>query len=170
MLQSFGHKVIATATNGRDAIRLAGETKPDLVILDVGMPDMDGIAVAEQILAVQSVPIIMVTGVTRDEVLERAGKVEIQSYLIKPFSKEQLHSAIRLAVVRHHNSESARNKIAELTSEIEVSKIIGRAVELLIGKFGIDRAEAMEKLEAAAQARSCSVADAAKAISATLGR
>jgi len=170
MLNSFGHKVVATASNGPDAIRLAEETKPDLIILDVGMPGMDGIVTAEQILNKQSVPIIIVTGVTRDEALERAGRLEIQSYLIKPFSKEQFHSAIRLAVVRHHNSQSAQHKIQELTSEIEVSKIINRAVELLIGKFGIDRAEAMEKLEAAAQARSCSVADAAKAISATLGR
>jgi len=170
MLQSFGHQVVATAGSGRDAIRLAAEKKPDLIILDVGMPDLDGIEVAKQILASQSVPIIMVTGVTRDEVLERAGLVQIQSYLIKPFSKEQFHSAIRLAVIRHHNSLTDKNKIAELTTEIEVSKIISRAVELLIGKFGIDRTEAMEKLEAAAQARSCSVADAAKAISATLGR
>ena len=170
ILKSFGHKVIASAGNGPDAIRLADETQPDLVILDVGMPGMDGISVAEKILAKRSVPIVIVTGVTKDEAIERAGKLAIQSYLIKPFSKEQLHSAIRLAVVRHHNSQTDRNKIAELTSEIEISKIINRAVELLIGKFGIDRSEAMEKLEAAAQARSCSVADAAKAISATLGR
>jgi response regulator NasT len=170
MLQSFGHKVSATANNGLDAIRLAAEKKPDLIILDVGMPGMDGITVAEKILAVQSVPIIIVTGVTRDEAVDRASQLEIQSYLIKPFSKEQFQSAIRLAVVRHHNAQSAVKKIEELTSEIEMSKIINRAVELLIGKFGIDRSEAMEKLEAAAQARSCSVADAAKAISATLGR
>ena len=150
ILENFGHKVVAVANNGADAIRLAGENKPDMIILDVGMPGMDGITVAEQILAKQSVPIIIVTGVTKDTVLERAGKLDIQSFLIKPFSKEQLHSAIRLAMVHHHNLVAARNKIEELTR--------------------IDRVEAMEKLEAAAQARSCPVADAAKAISATLGR
>ena len=170
VLQGFGHKIVATAGNGLEAIRLAAEKQPDLIIMDVGMPGMDGITVAEKILAVQSVPIIIMTGVTREEAMDRASQLEIQSYLIKPFGKEQLQSAIRLAVVRHHNSQAARKKIEELTDEIEMSKIISRAVELLIGKFGIDRSEAMEKLEAAAQARSCSVAEAAKAISTTLGR
>ena len=170
MLTSFGHNVAGVANNGPDAIRLAAELKPDLIIMDVGMPGMDGVTVAEQILAAQSVAVIMVTGVTREEIVERASRLQIQSYLIKPFSKEQLQSAIRLAMVHHHNARESAKKIKELTSEIEVSKIINRAVELLIGKFGIDRSEAMEKLEAAAKARSCSVSDAAKAISATLGR
>lgn len=170
MLQSMGHNVVARAQNGREAIRLASEHKPDLIILDVGMPDMDGLAAAEQILAEYSVPIIIGTGITQNEILERAGKLEIQSYLIKPFRKEQLVTAIRLAMARHHSMQAAKTKIAELTSEIEVIKIVNHAVELLIGKFGIDRIEAMEKLEAAAQARSCSVTEAAKAISATLGR
>lgn len=170
LLESFGHKVLAVADNGPDAIRLAIEKKPDLIILDIGMPGMDGIAVAEKILAGQSVPIIIVTGITREELVDRASKLEIQSYLVKPFSKEQFQSAITLAMVRHQNARLAIKKIEELTGEIETSKIINRAVELLIGKFGIDRAEAMEKLEAAAGARSCSIVDAAKAISATLSR
>jgi CheY-like chemotaxis protein len=77
ILQGFGHKIAATAGNGLDAIRLAAEKQPDLIILDVGMPGMDGIAVAEKILAVQSVPIIIVTGVTREEAVDRASQLEV---------------------------------------------------------------------------------------------
>jgi len=169
MLQSFGHTVVARATSGEEAVRLARELRPDLIILDVGMPGMDGVTAAEQILSERSVPIIIETGIAQEEAIDRASKLDIQSYLIKPFRKEQLQTSVRLAMVRHHKTQSAKQKIAELKGEIEVGKIVNRAVELLIGKFGIDRAEAMEKLEAAAQARSCSITDAAKAISATLG-
>jgi response regulator NasT len=170
MLQSLGHEVVAKAHSGADAIRLASEHQPDLIILDISMPDMDGLDVAEKILAERSVPIIIGTGVTREEFVDRASRMNIQSYLIKPFRKEQLQSSIRLAMVRHHNAHSSKVKIEELTNELAVTKAVDRAVELLISKFGIDRTEAMEKIEAAAKVRSCSIAEAAKAIGVTLAR
>ena len=170
MLESLGHEVVGKALNGEDAIRIAREQQPDLVIMDINMPGMDGIEVAEKILSERSVAIMLITGVTKEELVDRASKLNIQSYLIKPFSKDQLQSSLRLAMVRHYNSHTARIKIQQLTTELEVTKAVDRAVELLIAKFGIDRSEAMEKLEAAAKVRSCSLADAARAISVTLSR
>ncbi|MEI8340984.1 MAG: response regulator [Verrucomicrobiota bacterium] len=102
ILKSFGHKVVAKAKNGEEAIRLAKKHRPDLIILDIDMPDMDGLEAAEQILAERNVPIIIATGITRDEALVRASKLNIQSYLIKPYRNLQIETSISLAMIRHH--------------------------------------------------------------------
>jgi len=169
MLKSVGHKVVATARSGPEAIRLAEAKNPDLIVMDIGMPGMDGITAAEQILARQSVPIIIVTGTTRDEAMNRIGRLKIQTCLIKPFSKEQLRSAITLAMIGHYNTELAMKKIDELNREIERSKTISDAVKWIVEEFGVDPAHAMEQIQAAARERSCSVEEAAQGITATHG-
>ena len=120
MLKSVGHKVVATARNGPDAIRMAEFCEPDLILMDIGMPGMDGITAAEKILAKKSVPIIILTGTALDETMDRIGPLEIQSCLIKPFSKEQLRSAIRLAMIRHQTSKP--QKPTELPEDIQLTK------------------------------------------------
>ncbi len=167
-LKSLGHEVIAVADNGEDAVTLAREKNPDLIILDIDMPRLDGINAAKQILAESSVPVVISSGRTDPETLQRARKLNIQAYLVKPFSRAQLSSAIIMAVAQHQNLLTAKMKIAELTDEIRVVKSVDLAVELLMEKFRIDRKEALEKLEMAALARPCSLVDAATAISATL--
>lgn len=167
-LKSLGHEVIAVANNGEDAVTLAREKKPDLIILDIDMPRMDGVDAAKRILAEASVPIIISSGRTDPETLQRARKLNIQAYLVKPFSRAQLNSAITMAMSQYQALLTAKMKIAELTDEIRVVKSVDLAVELLMEKFRIDRREALEKLEAAARARPCSLVDAAIAISATL--
>ena len=169
MLKSVGHKVVATARTGPEAIRLAEAKKPDLIVMDIGMPGMDGITAAEQILAHQSVPIIIVTGTTRDEAMNRIGRLKIQTCLIKPFSKEQLRSAITLAMIGHYNTESAMKKIDELSHEIERSKTISNAVKLLVEKTGVDPSQAMEQIQTSARERASSVEEAAQVINSTLG-
>jgi len=167
-LKTLGHDVIAVADNGEDAVALARKHQPDLIILDIDMPRLDGMDAAKQILAEMSVPVIISSGRTDPETLQRARKLEIQAYLVKPFSRDQLNSAITIAVGQHQSLFNAKMKIEELTDEINVVKSVDLAVELLMEKFRIDRKESLEKLEAAARARPCSLVDAAKAISATL--
>jgi response regulator NasT len=167
-LRGLGHEVIASADNGQAAVDLALKHRPDLIILDYVMPEIDGIEAAELILAEMSVPILLSTGRSDDATLHRARKANIQAYLVKPFHKEQLKTAVTMALAHHHAMLSAQAKIAALQNELEVVKTVDLAAELLMEKFRIDRKEALEKLETAARARTCSLVDAAKAIATTL--
>ena len=115
-----------------------------------------------------SVPIIMSTGRTDDETLQRAKRADIHSFLVKPFHREQLKSAITMALARHHEVLSTQAKIADLENELAVVKAVDLAASLLMEKFRIDRRDAIEKLETAAKARSCSLLDASRAVAATL--
>ena len=160
-LKSLGHEVVGSVDNGVDAVELASRHQPDLVILDFEMPKMDGFEAAERILQHASVPIIISTGKTDCESLSRAQNLDIQAYLVKPFSKAQLNSSITVALSQHQKLLSARVKIAALTNEIELVKAVDMAVSLLMEKFRIDRKEALEKLETAARVRNNTLADVA---------
>src|SRR5271154_6880069 len=146
-LKSLGHEVVGSVDNGVDAVELATRHHPDLIILDLDMPKMDGYEAAEKILAIASVPIIISTGKSDNESLVKTKNLDIQGYLVKPFSKAQLNSTITVALSQHQKLLAARVKIAALTNEIELVKAVDLAVSLLMEKFRIDRKEALEKLE-----------------------
>jgi len=167
-LKSLGHEIVGSADNGVDAVALAIKHKPDLVILDLEMPKMDGFEAAEKILEDCSVPIIVSTGKSDCASLERAQNIDIQAYLVKPFSKAQLNSSISVALSQHQKLLSAKVKIAALTNEIELVKVVDLAVSLLMEKFRIDRMEALEKLETVARVRNHTLAEVAKAMVSTL--
>jgi len=167
-LKSLGHEVVGQADNGADAVELAAKHQPDLIILDLEMPKMDGFEAAEKILDAASVPIIISTGKSDEASLHRAQHLDIQAYLVKPFSKAQLNSSICVALSQHQKLLAARVKIAALTNEIELVKTVDLAVSLLMEKFRIDRKEALEKLETAARVRNNTLAEVAKAMVATL--
>jgi response regulator NasT len=167
-LRDLGHETVATGSDGLQAVELARKFRPDLVVIDYAMPNMDGMEAAEMIIQEMSIPIVLSTGRTDDATLQRARKADIHSYLVKPFHREQLKSAITMAMVRHQEKLASEAKIEELKSELTVVKAVDLAASLLMEKFRIDRSDAIEKLEMAARARSCSLLDAAKAIAATL--
>jgi AmiR/NasT family two-component response regulator len=167
-LKDLGHETVATGTDGLQAVELARKHKPDLIVIDYAMPNMDGMDAAEIIMKELAIPIVLSTGRTDDTTLQRARKADIHAYLVKPFHREQLKTAITMAMVRHHEKLASAAKIAELQSELTVVIAVDHAAALLMEKFRIDRRDAIEKLETAARARSCSLLDAAKAVSATL--
>lgn len=167
-LKDLGHDTVATGKDGIQAVELARKHQPDLIIMDYAMPNMDGMEAAEVIIREMCIPIVLSTGRTDDSTLQRARKAEIHSYLVKPFHREQLKTAITMAMVRHHEKLASEAKIAELQSELTVVKAVDLAASLLMEKFRIDRRDAIEKLETAARARSCSLLDASKAVAATL--
>ena len=167
-LRDLGHEVVATGADGLDAVDLARKHRPDLIVIDYAMPNMDGMEAAEQIIKEMAVPIVLSTGRTDDATLQRARRADIHSYLVKPFHREQLKTAITMAMVRHREKLASIAKIAELTSELTVVKAVDLAASLLMEKFRIDRQDAIEKLETAARARSCSLLDASRAVAATL--
>jgi response regulator NasT len=167
-LRDLGHEVVATGTDGVQAVELARKHQPDLIVIDYAMPNMDGMEAAELIMKEMAIPIVLSTGRTDDSTLQRARKADIHSYLVKPFHREQLKTAITMAMVRHHEKLAAAAKISELQDELAVVKAVDHAASLLMEKFRIDRRDAIEKLETAARARSCSLLDASRAVAATL--
>lgn len=169
-LKNLGHEVVGTGHDGDEAVELARKHQPELVVIDYAMPNTDGMTAAETILKEMAIPIVLSTGRTDDETLQRAKKADIHSFLVKPFHQEQLKTAITMALVRHHEKLSAAAKIAELQNELSVVKAVDMAASLLMEKFRIDRRDAIEKLETAARARACSLLDAAKAVTATLSQ
>ncbi len=167
-LRDLGHETVATGSDGLQAVELARKHQPDLIIIDYAMPNMDGMDASEVIMKEMAIPIVLSTGRTDDATLQRARKADIHSYLVKPFHREQLKTAITMAMVRHHEKLASEAKIAELQNELAVVKAVDLAASLLMEKFRIDRRDAIEKLETAARARSCSLLDASKAVAATL--
>ena len=119
ILKSLGHKVVAVASDGKQAVKLARELSPDLVIMDIDLPGMNGIVAATRILDKQSVPLIISTGRTDSEALESTKELNIQAFLVKPFSAVQLKSAIAVAMSQHRMHRQARQKITELSGALE---------------------------------------------------
>jgi len=167
-LRDLGHETVATGSDGLQAVELARKHRPDLIVIDYAMPNMDGMEAAELIIQEMAIPIVLSTGRTDDSTLQRARKADIHSYLVKPFHREQLKTAITMAMVRHREKLASEAKINELQNELTVVKAVDLAASLLMEKFRIDRRDAIEKLETAARARSCSLLDASKAVAATL--
>jgi response regulator NasT len=167
-LKDLGHEPIATGHDGQEAVDLARKHQPDMIVIDYAMPNMDGMTASEIILKEMAIPIVLSTGRTDDQTLQRARKADIHSFLVKPFHREQLKTAITMALVRHQEKLASAAKIAELQNELSVVKAVDLAASLLMEKFRIDRRDAIEKLETAARARGCSLLDAAKAVTATL--
>jgi DNA-binding NarL/FixJ family response regulator len=119
VLKSLGHRVLAVAQDGAQAVKLAQDLNPGLVIMDIDLPGMNGVAAARKILERQSVPLIISTGRTDSEALESTRELDIQAFLIKPFSAVQLKSAIAVALSQHRMQAEARRKISELSGALE---------------------------------------------------
>ena len=122
ILVTFGHKVVAVAPDGLQAVKLAGELSPDLVIMDMDLPQMNGATAARKILEARSVPLIISTGRTDAAALESIRDLNIQAFLIKPFSGVQLKSAIAIALSQHRMQSRAQQTINQLNGALEVAQ------------------------------------------------
>ena len=120
MLQEAGYEVCAQATNGEEAIALANETKPDLCILDVKMPILDGISAAEKIISIA--PVLMLTAFSQRELVERARDAGVMAYVVKPFSIGDLVPAIEIAMSRHTQMKSLAEEVADLQERLELER------------------------------------------------
>jgi two-component system, response regulator PdtaR len=127
MLQEEGYDVVGEAGDGEQAVRLAEELKPDLVILDVKMPVLDGISAAEQIVAQRIAAVVMLTAFSQRELVERAVEAGAMAYLVKPFAKSDLLPTIEVAVSRHAQLAALEGEVADLTERLETRKLVDRA-------------------------------------------
>ena len=151
LLEGAGFEVCAEAKDGLEAVELAREQQPDLAILDVKMPRLDGIEAARRIMDERPIPIVMLTAYGQDELVSRAIEVGVFGYLVKPFRESDLLPAIHTARARHDELAALREEAESLAEALAARKSIERAKGLLMAKEGITEQEAFARLRRASQ-------------------
>jgi len=162
MLQEAGYEVVAQATNGEEAIALAIEHQPDLAILDVKMPVLDGISAAEKIISIA--PVLMLTAFSQRELVDRARDAGVMAYVVKPFTISDLVPAIEIAFSRHTQMKSLAEEVADLHERLETRKIIDRAKGILMKALNLSEPEAFSWIQRAAMDRRLTMKDVAHAV------
>lgn len=142
MLAEQGYDVVGQAGDGRTAVRLAHELTPDVVILDVKMPELDGIAAAEQITAARVAPVVLLTAFSQRDLVERAREAGVMAYLVKPFGAADLLPAIEMARSRFSELQALEREVADLHGRLEARKLVDRAKSVLQMRHGLDEPEA----------------------------
>src|SRR5881396_1805286 len=151
MLARAGLEVCAEARDGEEAVELARTLEPDLAIMDVKMPGLDGIEAARRILDERPIPIVMLTAYGQDELVSRAVEAGVFGYLVKPFREQDLLPAIHTARARHEELQELRDETDSLSEALASRKSIERAKGLLMAREGLTEQEAFERLRRASQ-------------------
>jgi response regulator NasT len=162
MLTEAGYEVIAQAENGAVAVELAKQHNPDLAILDVKMPEMDGITAAEQIISIA--PVLMLTAFSQRELVERARDAGVMAYVVKPFSINDLVPAIEIAISRHRQMKSLESEVADIYDRLETRKVIDRAKGILMKAMNLSEPESFSWIQKTAMDRRISMKEVANAI------
>jgi two-component system, response regulator PdtaR len=168
LLEEAGHEVCAEARDGAEAIELAESEEPELAILDVKMPRLDGIEAARRILEERPIPIVMLTAYGQDELVARAVEAGVFGYLVKPFRESDLLPAIATARARHEELSALREEADSLAEALAARKAIERAKGILMERDGISEKEAFERLRRASQVSGKPMKVVAEALVATL--
>ncbi|MFZ2503970.1 MAG: response regulator [Nocardioides sp.] len=147
MLGEEGYVVVGQAADGAEAVRLAEELRPDVVMMDVKMPVLDGIAAAERIAAAKIAPVVILTAFSQRELVERAREAGAMAYLVKPFSRADLVPAIEMARSRYAEWAALEQEVADLQQRLETRKVIDRAKGLLQEQLGLSEPDAFRWIQ-----------------------
>jgi AmiR/NasT family two-component response regulator len=169
LLESAGFEVCAEARDGLEAVELARSEQPDLAILDVKMPRLDGIEAARRILDERPIPVVMLTAYGQDELVSRAVEAGVFGYLVKPFRESDLLPAIRTARARYDELAALREESESLAEALAARKAIERAKGLLMAKEGLSEEDAFARLRKASQVSGRPLRVIAEAVVDTLG-
>jgi AmiR/NasT family two-component response regulator len=168
LLKKVGHEVCGEARDGAEAVELARERRPDLAILDVKMPKLDGIEAAKRIMDERPIPIVMLTAYGQEELVSRAVEAGVFGYLVKPFRETDLLPAIQTARARHDELAALREEAESLSEALAARKSIERAKGLLLAKESLSESEAFARLRKASQVSGRPLKVIAEAVIATL--
>jgi response regulator NasT len=147
MLEEEGYQIAGEAADGEQAVKLAASLRPDLLILDIKMPVLDGISAAEQIAARHLAPVVILTAFSQRELVERARDAGAMAYLVKPFTKADLVPAIEIAVSRFHELSALGAQVSTLQERLEVRKLLDRAKGRLQAEAGLTEPEAFRWIQ-----------------------
>ena len=146
-LREFGHEVVAKAKNGNDLVARCRETRPDLVITDIKMPDMDGLEAAEQIRKENPIPFVIISAYHAPEFVERALKEHVLAYLVKPLNEKSLKASITLSMQRFKEFQALQQQALDLRQALEDRKTVERAKGILMERAGLSERDAFRRLQ-----------------------
>ncbi|HKJ11851.1 MAG TPA: response regulator [Ornithinimicrobium sp.] len=164
MLVEAGHEVVGQAGDGEHAVDLARELRPDIVVMDVKMPVMDGLTAAELLGKDNVAPVVMLTAFSDRTLVERARDAGVMSYVVKPFASHDVLPALDIAVARWQERHALQEEVATLEERLETRKRLDRAKGLLMSKLKISEAEAFRWIQKAAMDRRMSMREVADAV------
>ncbi len=164
MLEEEDYEVVGEAGDGETAVKLAVSQRPDLVILDVKMPVLDGLSAAEQIAEQRLAPVVILTAFSQRDLVERARDVGAMAYLVKPFTKADLVPAIEMAVSRFQEVRALEAEVSSLRERLEVRKLLDRAKGLLQTEHGLTEPEAFRWIQKTSMDRRISMREVAQAV------
>ncbi|WP_404382414.1 response regulator [Knoellia locipacati] len=164
MLGEAGYDVVGQASNGEQAVELATELRPDLVIMDVKMPVLDGISAAEQIGKERICPVVMLTAFSQTELVERARDAGVMAYIVKPFTATDVVPAIDIALSRWGELKELESEVADLGERLETRKAVDRAKGVLMTKLKITESEAFRWIQKTAMDRRMGMREVADAV------
>ncbi|MDH4397351.1 MAG: hypothetical protein RL402_202 [Actinomycetota bacterium] len=167
-LQEAGYEVVGEGADGEEAIKLATELEPDLVVMDIKMPKLDGISAAEKIGELK-IPVVLLTAFSQSDLVARAAEAGAMAYVTKPFKPTDLLPAIQIALSRHEELVSLEAEIADLSDRLETRKLMDRAKGLLQSKMKLSEPESFRWIQKASMDRRLTMAQVAKAVIEQLG-
>jgi response regulator NasT len=147
MLTSLDYLVVGEVGDGRSAVNTARELKPDVVLMDIKMPDMDGIEAAKILTEEQIAPVVLLTAYSQKELVDRAKDAGVVGYLVKPFRESDLMPAIEVAISRFKEFQTVRQEVDDLQNALETRKLVERAKGILIDSQGMTEHEAFRKIQ-----------------------
>ena len=164
MLEEEGYEVVAEAGDGESAVRLAKEHRPDLVVLDIKMPGLDGLTAAQRISEEHLGPVLILTAFSQKDLVERAAQARAMGYLVKPFQKEDLIPAIELAMARYSEMVALETEVGDLSERLETRKLVDRAKGALMDRYHMQEADAFRFLQKTAMDRRLPMGEVARRV------
>jgi AmiR/NasT family two-component response regulator len=147
MLTNLGYLVVGEVGDGQSAVNVARELKPDVVIMDIKMPDLDGIEAAKILTQEKVAPVLLLTAYSQRDLIDRAKEAGVVGYLVKPFREQEIVPAIEIALERFKEFRELEKEVGNLRETLETRKIVDRAKGLLMDQQGLSEAEAFRKIQ-----------------------
>lgn len=163
-LEGIGHQVVGLGKDGQEAVALASDLKPDLIMMDIRIPGMDGIEAARTILAQEAIPIVFLTAYPDEDFVRRASEAGAMAYLLKPVNNTSLRSTIEVALARFQELNALRREVSDLKEALETRKAVEQAKGILMKRLQLSEAEAFRRLQQRSRSNRTSLKEVASAI------
>jgi len=163
-LENMGHQVVGEAGDGAKAVEIARELKPDIIILDIKMPEMDGIEAAKIVTTEGVAPVLLLTAYSQKDLVDRAKDAGVFAYLVKPFKEADLLPAMEIAISRYEEFIELENEVTDLENKLDTRKAVDRAKGILMDQYGLKEQEAFRRIQVQSMNTRKSMREIAEAI------